>query len=413
VNLMMRTSMMDTRRQRGTVRARRTARVLGAAAAAVLTLLVATAGQAGGATVQAGGAAGHVIVVPRDYPTIQAAVDAAAPGDTINVRGGTYTEQVVIGKDLTLRGAGAGATLVRSPAALTPYAVTLGGTPLSAIVRVAHGAHVRMSGLTVSGPGPCGIVSGVSVLQAANLELTDARVSDIVPATTTCDDAEGYGVQFGVYDKAVIDGQRGTSASGRVTGVVVDTFLSGGLIAVAPYPPFGTTTTKVTFANNVITAGVVQYPADQFGIDDRLNATAQVTGNTVSGPACNFDGCGPDPISEFQAAGIVVDSSVPGSTVTGNNVSGSDIGVYDIFSPDCCKISGNTLTDNRYFGIAIQDGNGETRNNAISGGQVGIGVIADAVDTVGVLRGDSITGTTVAPVREIDCCGFTATAIIK
>ena len=46
----------------------------------------------------------------------------------------------MIGKDLTFHGAGAGATLVRSPAALTPYAVTLSGDPIYSIVRVAHGA---------------------------------------------------------------------------------------------------------------------------------------------------------------------------------------------------------------------------------------------------------------------------------
>jgi parallel beta-helix repeat protein len=158
---------------------------------------------------------------------------------------------------------------------------------------------------------------------------------------------------------------------------------------------------------------VLPYPTSPNGIWVRLNATAQVTGNTVSGSLCTFPECGPDPISEFQAAGIIVESAVPGSTVADNHVFGSDIGIYDIFSPDFGKISGNTLTDNRFFGIAIQDGNGETRGNTISGGQVGIGVIADAVDTLGVLRGDSITGTTVAPVREIDCCGFTATAVIK
>ena len=57
---------------------RTTARLLGAASVAALAVLATAAGQAGGA-------AGRVIVVPRDHPTIQAAVDAAAPGDTINV----------------------------------------------------------------------------------------------------------------------------------------------------------------------------------------------------------------------------------------------------------------------------------------------------------------------------------------
>ena len=44
------------------------------------------------------------IYVPDDYSTIQAAVDAASPGDTIIVRDGTYTENIDVNKDnLTIR----------------------------------------------------------------------------------------------------------------------------------------------------------------------------------------------------------------------------------------------------------------------------------------------------------------------
>jgi hypothetical protein len=39
-------------------------------------------------------------------------------------------------------------------------------------------------------------------------------------------------------------------------------------------------------------------------------------------------------------------------------------------------------------------------------------VIQDGDATTGRLRGEVITGTGIAPVRELRCCGFTATAIV-
>ncbi len=49
-----------------------------------------------------------------DYTTIQAAVDVASAGDTIEVRSGTYNENVDVNKTLTLIGEGADVVTVRA-----------------------------------------------------------------------------------------------------------------------------------------------------------------------------------------------------------------------------------------------------------------------------------------------------------
>src|SRR5262249_4643363 len=113
----------------------------GGAAAGLVTL-------AAPATASASSTGRRSINVPRDFPTIQAAVDAAAPGATIHVGPGTYTEQIPITKDLDLRGVGAAATVIQTLATLVPFGVFLPtGAPAAAVVRVGSGARAHL------GPG--------------------------------------------------------------------------------------------------------------------------------------------------------------------------------------------------------------------------------------------------------------------
>ena len=54
------------------------------------------------------------IYVPSEYPSIQQAVDASISGDFIRIAAGTFVEDVVIeDKALSLRGAGAGETIIQ------------------------------------------------------------------------------------------------------------------------------------------------------------------------------------------------------------------------------------------------------------------------------------------------------------
>jgi hypothetical protein len=67
------------------------------------------------------------IVVPDDHATIQAAIDAANPGETVTVRPGSYTENITLASDITLRGEEAARTFLR-PAGTGPTVTITGET---------------------------------------------------------------------------------------------------------------------------------------------------------------------------------------------------------------------------------------------------------------------------------------------
>jgi parallel beta-helix repeat protein len=69
-------------------------------------------------------AASNVVRVPSDYTTIQQAVDAALPGDTILVSSGTYHEHVAVNKTLNLIGEDRADTVVDGDGGDNAFKVT-------------------------------------------------------------------------------------------------------------------------------------------------------------------------------------------------------------------------------------------------------------------------------------------------
>ncbi len=76
--------------------------------------------------VAAAGTQAADLLVPDEYPTIQAAINAALPGDTVIVAPGLYTENLQLRSHIDVRGEEAALTLLRA-ASLTQPAVRMSG----------------------------------------------------------------------------------------------------------------------------------------------------------------------------------------------------------------------------------------------------------------------------------------------
>jgi hypothetical protein len=199
-----------------------------------------------------------------DFPgfnTIQAAVLASNPGDTIIVCPGGYAEQVTVDRSLTLTGSSA---TIQAPGTLAGF--------MNIVEITGATTTVTMSDFTVAGPGPgaCGsIQTGIAVVNSATLHLSDSTIRN-VRDTPLSGCQNGEGIRVGSRRNPP------TPSVGHATidNVVVTGYQKNGIVVA------GTGSSAQITNSTTVGAGKTDIIA-QNGVEIVSGATATVDSNTI------------------------------------------------------------------------------------------------------------------------------------
>ena len=355
------------------------------------------------------------------FTSIQAAVNAAAADDTIDIGPGTFAGGITILKSLRLTGAGSGATTITGggpvvtigrfngdndlQVTISRVAITGGsndeagfaegggvwiphgaGQAPGASVTIADSVIARNRAApraTFSDPAPCGSVpfdqcafaGGGGIGNAGTLTLIDSRVTDNVAGSAGITSyAFGGGIHNGgalTVIRTVVSGNRaavrapngrfadagGISSSGALT--LHDSVVSGNTSSVAAAVP-----SFFPFDINAeANAGGIYLPG---GSSTTISRT-RISGNTVIGSNSAGD-------VEAEAGGIdsdgtllMIDSSVDYNTTTGSvpsdsgfvaEADGGGLQIQDVTALRNSRVIGNTLSSTSAIGAAYASGGG-------------------------------------------------------
>jgi parallel beta-helix repeat protein len=321
-------------------------------------------------------AAGATICVSKipasgcPFSTISAAVAVASPGDVIQVSQGTYHEDVIIGKAISLVGANRNNTIIDATA--LPNAIYVDGRDNSGL------AGVLVSGFRVQNAN----FEGVLLTNASNVTITDTHVlnnnkrlnlSNLtcpgIPPFETAENADcGEGVHLSGVDHSIIANNLVENNSGGIlltddTGPTHDNLILGNTVEGNPFA------CGITLASHRL-----------FGVSPPT--AAGVFHNTINGNASEHNG--------FQipgeGAGVGLFAPQPFTKTYGN------------------VIVNNVLTDNGLPGVAMHAhrAGATLSDNMIAANRIS-GNGADTADTatpgptgVNVSGGDNGSGNPVA-----------------
>src|SRR3954452_4302402 len=342
--------------------------------------LLAAAGLALASAAPAGSVAAAALVVDKGnsgcsdtsgvpFCTISAAAAKTNPGDTVQVRAGTYNEKVAIKRS---GAAGAVVTFAADPG------VTVTGQ--TAAFDLASVQWVTVQGFAVGSPTGSGLPTttsyGLRALLSSNFTLADNRVSN----------SAGYGVYVGSSSAFTLSGNTVTGSTSYGMYLTSDTgfTVSGGEVATSGQPVSGSNKkgVSVTGCGTGLITGVTADRNTDSGIYLASGTNAvTVKGNTAFGNARGYTRAAPG-IEVRGVSGNRIEANVSYNnedtgfqfyTGASNNIAvdnisfnNGDHGIDNLDSPQQTFV-GNSVYHNVTAGINVEgDSTGATIENNVS-----------------------------------------------
>jgi parallel beta-helix repeat protein len=283
------------------------------------------------------------------YTSIQAAVNAAKSGDIIRVCAGTYHEQVVIGKSLSLE---ADNGVIVIPSDVVANAAGLSSAePIATIVLVKNADNVSLQGFIVDGSANGLTACGPTLIGILYQDASGSIAHNAVRNVRLANDLTGC--QSGL----AIDVESSSSGQSSVTIAdnSVDGYQKNGITADEPG-------TEVFVTNNAVTGLGPTTGAAQNGIQIGFGAQGRVTNNVVADNI--YSPCESATNCPSNATGILIYQS-DGVRVERNTVGSNQVGIF--VAANNGNIAGNTVFHSVALdGIALVGNGNSVSSNDIS-----------------------------------------------
>lgn len=251
------------------------------------------------------------------YATIQAAVAAAAPGDHILVCPGTYAEQLVITKPLTLRGTpanGVGRVTLR-PAPLRTHDTL----PAASVITVVNTSGVSIEDLAIDASNNsvqgCDVVlAGIRFLNSSGSVRRNSITGAELKQPRSC-----AGLFPGNGNGVRIDSDRPGSYQVAVEQNTIRNFTRSGILAMSA-------NVSVEIEQNNIAGRGPAADAFQFGVFVANGATARITRNVLTQANCGT--LSEDDCWELRSEGVILRAPGDGTVIEGNIISNVQAGIF-------------------------------------------------------------------------------------